>query len=100
MSIYSRILNQRVTKVEAQLAAQKVDDANRLTVFHEVMVEGDRALQPCMWDWILETTEPPQQGISSPGSQKCWHFIRVGSWLVVGERRPLLVDLEGMSLEW
>jgi len=61
MSVYSKILNQRVTKVETQLAAaQKTGDANRPSVLQDVLAEGDRVLQPCMWDWILETTEPPQ----------------------------------------
>ena len=62
MSVYGRILHQRVTKVEAQLAAsQKALDANQPSLLQQVITEGDRVLQPYMWDWILETTEPPQE---------------------------------------
>ncbi|UVT18410.1 MAG: hypothetical protein H8K03_11200 [Nitrospira sp.] len=62
MSVYSRILNQRVTKAEVQLATtQEACDANRPNVLHDVLAEGYRVLQPCMWDWILETTVRPLQ---------------------------------------
>jgi len=57
----SKLLNQRVVKVENQLtAAQNALNANRPSVFKEVLDEADQVLSPFMWDWILNTTEPPQ----------------------------------------
>jgi hypothetical protein len=62
MSIYGRTLNLRVRTVETQLAAsQRANAPNYPSAFQEVILQGHRVLQPCMWDWILETTEPPPQ---------------------------------------
>lgn len=58
----SKLLNQRVVKLEDQLtAAQNALNAKRPSVFKEVLDEGDQVLSPSMWDWILKTTEPPQE---------------------------------------
>jgi hypothetical protein len=58
----SKLLSQRVVKVETQLAAaQNAFATKRPSVFHDVLVEGDRVLQPCMWDWVLETAQPFKQ---------------------------------------
>jgi hypothetical protein len=56
----SKLLYQRVVKVENQLAAaQNALDAKRPNVLKEVLDEAGQVLSPSMWDWILRTAEPP-----------------------------------------
>lgn len=62
MSVYGKLLHQRMITVEAQVeAVQKAVDLTRPSIFHDVLAEGDRVLRPCMWDWVLETAQPFKQ---------------------------------------
>jgi len=77
---FSRMLNQRVVKLENQLtAAQKALDANRPSVFKEVLDEADHVLAPCISDWILKTSIPDEKWTGSRSLPTYWHYTKAGN---------------------
>ena len=82
MSHY-RGFNRRVTKIEQGLATvQQTRSASQHNILQDLMTEGDRILHPCMWDWVLESTEPFKQ---QDQTSKIASFLAAGhGWELYG----------------